>query len=48
MPGWSAPYNNKIEALLLRDGNTHEAEIVLDTAVKRTTGGFFPYIRYNP
>ena len=35
MPGWSAPYNNKVESLLLRDGNTSEAEIVLDTAVKK-------------
>jgi tetratricopeptide (TPR) repeat protein len=45
MPRWSGPYHNKIESLILRDGNTHEAEIVLDTAVNRTTGGFFPWIR---
>jgi tetratricopeptide (TPR) repeat protein len=45
LPGWSGPYNNKIESLLLRDGNTKEAEIVFDTAVKRTTGGYFPWIR---
>jgi tetratricopeptide (TPR) repeat protein len=45
MPGWSAPYNNKIESLVLRDGNTYEAEIILDSAVRRTTGGYFPWIR---
>jgi TolB-like protein len=42
MPKWSAPYQNKIESLILRDGNTKEAEIVLDSAVLRTTGGQFP------
>ncbi len=41
MPRWSAPYQNKIEALILRDGDTREAEIVLDSAVKNTTGGKF-------
>lgn len=41
MPKWSAPYNNKIEALILRDGTTREAETVLDSAVKNTTGGKF-------
>ncbi|MFZ0282749.1 MAG: hypothetical protein WAL29_13945 [Bacteroidales bacterium] len=45
MPGWSGPYQNKIQALLLRDGNTKEAEIVLDTAVNRTTGGMFPWVK---
>jgi tetratricopeptide (TPR) repeat protein len=45
MPEWSAPYHNKIESLILRDGNTYEAETVLDTAVNRTAGGFFPYIK---
>jgi tetratricopeptide (TPR) repeat protein len=45
MPGWSSPYSNKIESMVLRDGNTSEAEIVLDTAVSRTTGGYFPWIR---
>jgi serine/threonine-protein kinase len=45
MPGWSAPYQNKIESLILRDGNTHAAEVVLDTAVNTTTGGFFPYVK---
>lgn len=45
LPGWSAPYNNKIESLLFRDGTTAEAEIVLDTAAKRTTGGYLPWIR---
>ncbi len=41
MPRWSAPYQNKIDALILRDGNTREAEIVLDSAVNNTTGGKF-------
>jgi serine/threonine-protein kinase len=45
MPRWSAPYQNKIEALILRDGNTREAEIVLDSAVKNTTGGKFKRLR---
>jgi tetratricopeptide (TPR) repeat protein/TolB-like protein len=45
MPKWSSPYQNKIESLVLRDGNTRNAEVVLDTAVKRTTGGFFQYIK---
>ena len=45
MPRWSAPYHNKIESLILRDGNTYKAETVLDTAVNKTTGGFFAYIR---
>lgn len=42
MPKWSAPYHNKIEALILRDGTTHEAEVVIDSAVLRTSGGQFP------
>ena len=41
MPRWSSPYQNKIESLILRDGNTREAEIVLDSAVSNTTGGKF-------
>ena len=45
MPGWSAPYQNKAESLILRDGNTFEAEVVIDTAVSRTTGGYFKYLR---
>ena len=45
MPAWSAPYHNKIQSLILRDGNTSEAEIVLDTAVSRTTGGMFPWMK---
>jgi tetratricopeptide (TPR) repeat protein len=45
MHAWSAPYQNKIESLILRDGNTYKAETVLDTAENKTTGGFFPYIK---
>jgi len=45
MPRWSAPYQNKAESIILRDGNTIEAEVIIDTAVSRTTGGFFEYLR---
>jgi len=45
MPRWSGPYHNKIESLILRDGNTSGAEIVLDTAINRTTGGYFNWIK---
>jgi tetratricopeptide (TPR) repeat protein len=41
MPEWSASYQNKIESLILRDGNTRAAEIVLDTAEVKTRGGYF-------
>jgi TolB-like protein/Flp pilus assembly protein TadD len=40
MPGWTAPYSNKIDALIMRDGNTREAEIVLDSAYIKTNGRF--------
>lgn len=35
-PSWSASYNNKIDAIILRDGNTSEARKVLDTALLKT------------
>ena len=35
-PSWSASYNNKIDAIILRDGNTSEARKVLDTALMKT------------
>ncbi len=38
MPNWTASYANKIEALIERDGDTHEANIVLDTALIKTKG----------
>lgn len=37
-PRWTGPYANKIHALLLRDGNTIEAEAVMDTALAKTSG----------
>jgi tetratricopeptide (TPR) repeat protein len=36
MPEWTAPYDNKIDAILSRDGNTYEARRVLDTAFINT------------
>lgn len=35
-PAWSASYNNKIDAIISRDGNTSEARKVLDTAALKT------------
>ena len=39
MPRWTGPYDNKIESLISRDGNTHEAEVVMDTALLNAPGG---------
>jgi tetratricopeptide (TPR) repeat protein len=36
MPEWPSSYGNKIETILLRDGDTHEARRVLDTAIIKT------------
>ena len=36
MPEWPAPYVNKIDAILSRDGNTYEARRVLETALINT------------
>jgi tetratricopeptide (TPR) repeat protein len=41
MPRWSGPYQNKIDALVLKNGNTYAAEIVIDTAIKRTNIKYF-------
>jgi TolB-like protein/Tfp pilus assembly protein PilF len=41
MPERPASYQNKIESLILRDGNTRAAEIVLDTAEVKIRGGYF-------
>jgi tetratricopeptide (TPR) repeat protein len=40
MPNWSSPYFNKIGTLLLKNGNTKEARIVIDTAFKETGNTF--------
>jgi tetratricopeptide (TPR) repeat protein len=40
MPQWSPPYNNKIETLWLRDGNTIEARQVMKEAIHKTGNNF--------
>jgi tetratricopeptide (TPR) repeat protein len=44
MPNWSAAYENKIDAIIQRDGKTSEARIVLDSAIEKT-GDHFTEIR---
>jgi tetratricopeptide (TPR) repeat protein len=39
-PGWPAPYNNEIEALLLKNGTTKEAGIILEKAEQKTGRSF--------
>jgi TolB-like protein len=45
MPRWTGPYDNKIESMISRDGNTREAEVVMDTALLNTSGGQLYVIR---
>jgi tetratricopeptide (TPR) repeat protein len=40
MPLWTAPYKNKIETLIMKNGNTSEARILLDTAIQKTGDNF--------
>jgi TolB-like protein/Tfp pilus assembly protein PilF len=40
MPAWSAPYENKISTLLLREGTTKRARETLDTAALNTGKSF--------
>jgi tetratricopeptide (TPR) repeat protein len=40
MPQWSSPYQNKIETLIARDGNTIAAEAVVDSAEKRIRNSY--------
>ena len=40
MPNWSAPYSNKVGALLSKTGNTSEARIMLDSATYKTGKSF--------
>ncbi len=47
MPRWTGPYNNKIESLISRDGNTSEAEVVMDTALLNTSGKQLQEIRIH-
>ena len=39
-PNWSAPYSNKILSLILKNGNTLEARIMIDSAIKKTVFKF--------
>ncbi len=47
MPRWSGPYNNKIESLIARYGNTVEAKAVMDTALIYTSGYGIQKTRIN-
>jgi tetratricopeptide (TPR) repeat protein len=40
MPVWSSAYKNKIETLLLKNGNTSEARILVDSAIQKTGENF--------
>jgi TolB-like protein/Tfp pilus assembly protein PilF len=42
-PGWAASYANKIQTLILQNGNTDKARIVLDSATKNVEGGIKEY-----
>jgi tetratricopeptide (TPR) repeat protein len=42
-PAWPASYNNKIDAIILRDGKTAEARKVLDTASLKTNNSMRSY-----
>ena len=39
-PNWSSPYLNKVLTLILKNGSTKEARIVIDTAIKKTKNKF--------
>ncbi len=36
LPGWSSPYKNKIKTLFLKNGNTKDAGILLNSAIQKT------------
>lgn len=40
MPNWSAPYTNKVAALLSSGGTTAQARTIIDTATRRTGNRF--------
>jgi tetratricopeptide (TPR) repeat protein len=40
MPVWSSAYKNKIETLLLKNGNTSEARTLVDSAIQKTGENF--------
>jgi tetratricopeptide (TPR) repeat protein len=44
LPTWSAPYENMVETILLKDGNTKEARKLLDVAASNT-GKRLSYLR---
>jgi tetratricopeptide (TPR) repeat protein len=43
MPVWTSAYNNKIETLILKYGNTSEARACIDTAAHKTKRNFTEY-----
>jgi tetratricopeptide (TPR) repeat protein len=43
VPTWPAPYDNKIIALLSRDGNTTESRTVLEDAIQKTGDNMIEY-----
>jgi len=48
IPGWSAPYKNKFDALILKKSITPEAKLILNEAVKKTGDDMLEYfIRYD-
>ncbi len=40
MPIWSSPYSNKIDAVILKNGNINEARVIMDTAIRKTGDNF--------
>lgn len=40
MPAWTSPYRNKIETIILKDGNIQQARDLLYVAVRRTGNDF--------
>jgi tetratricopeptide (TPR) repeat protein len=40
MPLWTAPYKNMIETLIMRNGNTADARILVDSAMQKTGDNF--------
>ena len=43
MPAWPSPYKNKIETLILKNRNTSEARVLVDTAIRKTGENFTQY-----
>jgi tetratricopeptide (TPR) repeat protein len=47
VPGWSAAYKSKLQALMLKNGKTSEAQIIIDDAIKNTGDNMVEYIIMN-